>query len=144
MWVIENTDLFQHPAIQSVPNVDPFSIRKVRVLNGAHTALVSKAIPLGIETVREAVEHATIGPWLRNLIFDEIVPVVSTQVDGVETFAEQVLERFANPFLNHYLKDIALHHDTKVQVRLISTYNEYIQKFGQKPPLLHGILTDYL
>jgi tagaturonate reductase len=144
LWVIENTDLFQHPAIQSVPNVDPFSIRKVRVLNGAHTALVSKAIPLGIETVREAVEHATIGPWLRNLIFDEIVPVVSTQVDGVETFAEQVLERFANPFLNHYLKDIALHHDTKVQVRLISTYNEYIQKFGQKPPLLHGILTDYL
>jgi len=144
LWVVENTDLFKHPAIQPVQNVDPFSLRKVRVLNGAHTALVCKAIPMGIKTVREAVEHTTVGPWLRNLIFDEIVPVVNTQVDGVESFADQVIERFANPFLDHYLQDIALHHETKVQVRLLSTYNDYIRQFGQKPSLLHNILTDYL
>jgi tagaturonate reductase len=144
LWVVENGDLFTHPAIQSVQNVDPFSLRKVRVLNGAHTALVCKAIPLGIKTVREAVEHSSIGPWLRNLIFDEIVPVVNTQVDGVESFADKVIERFANPFLDHYLQDIALHHETKVQVRLLSTYNDYIRQFGKKPSLLHGILTDNL
>ena len=144
LWVIEKAHLFDHPAIQTVENVDPYSLRKVRVLNGAHTALVCKALPLGIKTVREAVEHPSVGPWLHDVIFEEIVPVVETQIEDIKSFADQVTERFANPFLNHYLKDIALHHNTKVQVRLLPTYREYLQQFDKPPALLHKILTDYL
>ena len=148
LWVIEEkgeaAPLFHHPALQRVGDVRPFSLRKVRILNGAHTALVCKALPLGIETVREAVLHPEIGPWLRALVFEEIVPTLERRVEGSGRFAEQVLERFANPFLNHQLADIALHHDAKVKVRVMPTYEAFVEAFGQKPGLLGEILSNYL
>ncbi|HRW05685.1 MAG TPA: tagaturonate reductase [Caldilineaceae bacterium] len=135
-------DLFVHPAIAVVDNVARYALRKVRILNGAHTALVAKALPMGLVTVREAVTHPEVGPWLRRLLFAEIVPTVADRVDGAAEFAEAVMERFANPFLEHKLADIALHHATKVEVRLRSTYNDYRAQRGTPPPLLHNLLTD--
>lgn len=147
LWAIEGAgrerDLFQHPAIKVVEDVERYSLRKVRILNGAHTALVCKALPMGIDTVLAAVQHEAVGPWLRRMLFEEIVPTVADRVDGAEPFAQQVLERFANPFLEHKLADIALHHDTKVQVRLLSTYREYERQHGHPPPLLHELLDEY-
>jgi len=116
----------------------------VRILNGAHTALVIRAMPIGIQTVREAVEHDAIHNWLEELLFKELCPVIEDQVDDAKPFATQVLDRFANPFLNHKLSDIALHQETKVQVRLMPTYREYVEKFGTKPPLLQELLQEYL
>lgn len=144
LWVIaakgKERDLFTHPAMHIVDDVAPYSLRKVRILNGAHTALVAKALPLGIETVREAVNDTVVGPWLRRVLFEEIVPTVADRVEGAAAFAEQVLERFANPYLDHKLSAIALHHETKVAVRLLPTYQEYQARFGHKPPLLAEIL----
>ncbi|MEZ4674295.1 MAG: tagaturonate reductase [Caldilineaceae bacterium] len=144
LWVIEGKgrarDLFAHPALVVVDDVERYALRKVRILNGAHTALVCKARPLGITTVVEAVTNDEVGPWLRRLLLEEIVPTVADRVDGGEAFAEQVLERFANPFLAHQLADIALHQETKVQVRLVPTYQEYEQQHGYPPPLLHELI----
>lgn len=146
LWVIEGVgherDLFAHPTIKVVVDVEPYSLRKVRILNGAHTALVAKALPLGIETVQEGVTHAAVGPWLRRVLFEEIVPTVADRVDGAAAFAEQTLERFANPFLAHKLADIALHHETKVQVRLGATYHEYLAQHGTPPPLLDALVRE--
>jgi tagaturonate reductase len=144
-WVIEGQgrerDLFAHPALIVVTDVERYALRKVRILNGAHSALVSKALPMGLVTVREAVAHPEIGPWLRRVLFEEIVPTVADRVDGAEEFAAQVLERFANPYLDHKLVDIALHHGTKVEVRLRSTYRDYLAQRGTPPPLLQALLT---
>lgn len=146
LWVIEGKgrerDLFTHPAIEIVEEVAPYSLRKVRILNGAHTALVAEALPMGIETVREGVNHPQVGPWLRRVLFEEIVPTVADRVEGAETFAAQTLERFANPYLDHKLADIALHHETKVQVRLGATYQEYLAQHGTPPPLLDALVGD--
>lgn len=146
LWVIEGKgrerDLFAHPAIDIIADVAPYSLRKVRILNGAHTALVAKALPMGIETVREGVNHPEVGPWLRRVLFEEIVPTVAGRVEGAEPFANQTLERFANPFLEHKLADIALHHETKVRVRLGATYQEYLEQHGTPPPLLDALVGD--
>ena len=72
------------------------------------------------------------------------MPTLEGQVEGPERFAEKVLERFANPFLDHRLADIALHHDTKVKVRLMPTYEASEEMFGQRPGLLGELLSDYL
>ena len=55
-------------------------------------------------------------------------------------FAREVLDRFRNPFLEHKLSDIALHHAAKVQVRLVPTKEEYRAKFGKEPPRLSEVL----
>ncbi len=133
-------DLFSHPAILPVDDVTPYALRKVRILNGAHTALVAKALPAGFETVRGAVEDPGMGAWLRELLFQEIVPTVSDRVDDAEGFAREVLERFQNPFVEHRLEDIALHHEDKMRLRLRPTREEYAEQTGEDPVILTEIL----
>ena len=144
LFAIEKTagalELFSHPAIVPVDDVTPYALRKVRILNGAHTALVAKALPVGFETVREAVEDPGLGSWLRELLFQEIVPTVSDRVDDAEGFAREVLERFRNPFVEHRLEDIALHHEEKLRTRLLPTREEYAEQTGEEPVILTEIL----
>jgi tagaturonate reductase len=132
--------LLRHPAVQQVERLEPYHLRKVRILNGAHTALVAKAMPMGIQTVREALETPEVRAWLERLLFDEIVPVLEGRTDDPAGFAQQTLERFANPFLAHRLSDIALHHAVKLQTRLAPTLADFRQRFGRSPEILTQIL----
>jgi tagaturonate reductase len=130
----------EHPAILRTADVKPYFLRKVRILNGAHTALVSK-VGLGrFPTVREALDDEATRTWLERLLFEEIVPTLEARVDGPERFARQTVERFRNPFLRHKLADIAVHHATKREVRLVPTHREFQAKFGRVPPLLDEVL----
>jgi tagaturonate reductase len=144
LWLVEgiqNVPVFGgHPAVQSVETMEPYYLRKVRILNGAHTALVAKARPLGFETVRQAVLDPEIGRWLERLLFDEIVPTLEGRTDRPEQFARQCLERFANPFLEHRLADIAMAHETKLRTRLVPTYEDFRSRFGRTPKLLGEII----
>jgi tagaturonate reductase len=143
LWAIQSktTPFIHHPAIVWTPDVQPYFLRKVRILNGAHTALLIKAWPRGFTTVRDAVLDAELGPWLERLLFEEIVPVLEGWVEGPAEFARQVLDRFRNPFFEHQLASIATHHAAKVQVRLTPTFAEYQAKFGRTPPLLQEVLS---
>lgn len=138
-WVIQDdtrAPLFKHPAIIRAKSVLPYSLRKVRILNGSHTSLVSKALPMGIATVREAIEHPVVGPWLKKLLNEEIIPTIQDRVDDPQGFAAATLERFGNPFLEHKLASIALNHQAKMRTRIMTTRDEYVAKFGKRPALL--------
>ncbi|MEO8620172.1 MAG: tagaturonate reductase, partial [bacterium] len=74
------------------PDITPYRKRKVHLLNGAHTLLVSVALQLGYETVREAITQPALNRFVRRAMLDEIAPTL--QVDGTEEFAEAVLDRF--------------------------------------------------
>jgi tagaturonate reductase len=145
LWAIENrlgADRFLHqPSVVWTPDVQPYFLRKVRILNGAHTALLVKAWPRGFRTVREAVLDQQLGPWLERLLFEEVVPVLEGRVEGPQAFARQTLERFKNPFVEHKLADIAVNHAAKVPVRLVPTRDEYRARFGRTPPLLEEVLS---
>ncbi len=130
----------QHPAIVRTPDVAPFFLRKVRILNAAHTALLIRAVAKGHALVRQAMDDEELCRWLEQLLFSEIVPTLEGRVEDGETFARQTLDRFRNPFLDHKFADIALHHANKVQVRLSSTQQEYVDRFAKRPPLLDELL----
>lgn len=145
LWAIEKQPrarLFEHPAIHWVDDTAPIELRKVRVLNGAHTALVCKALPMGIATVREAVNDPEVGAWLRRLLDEEILPTLETRTPGLRAFADSALERFANPFVEHKLSAIALNHEAKLRTRLIPTRDEYVVRFGKRPRLLDELLSE--
>jgi tagaturonate reductase len=143
-WAIEaktpNAALFNHPAIKLTADVMPYFLRKVRILNAAHTALVTQAVPRKIATVREAVTDSEIARWLNRLLFEEIVPVLQGRVEEPEAFAAQTLERFRNPFLVHKISDILSYHDAKVRIRLVPTRDEFEAKSGHAPPLLDAAI----
>lgn len=126
----------RHPAVIRTPDVQPYFLRKVRILNAAHTAMVGKAQAKGIVTVYEAMHNPEIVDWLNRLLFEEVVPILEGRVDKPAEFARQTLERFRNPYLEHKFADIAAYHDMKVKIRLESTRDEFVKKFGRSPPLL--------
>ncbi|BCU78125.1 tagaturonate reductase [Luteolibacter sp. LG18] len=142
-WAIEDPRGcgFEHPAITATNDISSYYLRKVRILNGAHSALVCRALPLGIETVREAVEHPEVGPWLERLLSEEIVPVLEGRCEDPAGFARATLDRFRNPFFEHRLSAIALNHEAKVAVRLLPTLADYRERFGREPELLSSILS---
>lgn len=115
-------------------SITPYRLRKVRLLNGAHTSFVSLAILAGCQTVREAVEHPALGTFLRAVLFDEIVP--SLDVPGAEGFAREVLGRFANPYLQHQLWDITLQGTTKFRVRVVPSIVDHARRTGSVPRAL--------
>ena len=142
-WALEgdasDLPLTGHPAVVTSPNITGYQLRKVRILNGAHSALVAKAMPMGIATVREAIGDPVVNSWLCNLLFGEIVPVLEGRVEEPELFARQTLERFANPFLDHKLSDIAKGHECKIALRLQPTLLEFRELFGKEPPILASL-----
>ena len=133
-----------HPAVRVVDDLDPIALRKVRILNGVHTAMVARfSSEYGdgsFVTVQDALADDAAREWVRGVLFEEIVPPIADRVDDAEGFARATLERFANPFLSHKLSDIALNHETKVQTRLQPTIADYEATFGQPPARLAAIV----
>lgn len=114
----------------------PYRERKVRVLNGAHTVTVPAALLLGLETVREAVEDPLMGRFIRRVVFEEIVPSLDIDPEMARSFAEDVLERFANPFIRHNLRDITFQQTMKMRVRVLPSMQSYVRKDGHLPSSL--------
>ena len=145
-WALEDHPASQfklkHPAITRTADVQPYFLRKVRILNAAHTALLIKAVSRGFTIVRDAVNDPELGAWLQKMLTEEIVPTLDGRVDGAQRFAEQTIERFLNPFLDHKFSDIELHHQSKIQVRLVPTAAEFATKFGRVAPLLSEVIRE--
>jgi len=141
-WAIQSEGSFplSHPAILVSPDIRPYFLRKVRILNGAHSALVAYALPKGLRTVLDCMKDPTTLAWLEGLLFGEIVPTLDGRVEDPEGFARDTLERFRNPFLEHQLASIALNHEAKVKVRLRPTLEEFHAKFGRECPRLGELL----
>ena len=149
LWVIENVPkrfvpFIQHPGITWVDDIDACFLRKVRILNGAHTGMVAKFLPQGFRTVRDVMQHAEACAWVRGLIFDEILPCIEERCEDPARFATQTLERLSNPFFEHKLADIAMGHEAKVTIRLKSSYDDYVGLYGEEPARLKDAMTKNL
>jgi tagaturonate reductase len=122
------------PGIVIAPDISPYRERKVRLLNGAHTLLVSAALPMGCETVREAITHPSLSRFVRQAMLDEIAPTLD--VEGADEFAEAVLDRFQNPYIRHALIDITLQATMKMRVRVVPVIVRSITRTGRVPQSL--------
>lgn len=144
IWAIEGEEELDQrlPFVQAGLNVvwtndlKPYQQRKVRILNGAHTWMAALGVLHGLSEVREVVEHPVYGEQLRSAIFDEIVPSVPLPEAEMRVYAEQVIERFANPYVRHKLTDIAMNTLSKFKVRLLPTLMAYQERTGELPPLI--------
>ena len=116
-----------------------FRNRKVRILNGVHTASTPVALLAGVEYVKDFVEDERFSPSLRSLVHDEIVPAFSDDADA-HKYGDDVLERFRNPALEHAFRSIALNSVAKSNTRLRPTLEDYFRLFGKLPPVLTGCI----
>jgi tagaturonate reductase len=115
------------------PDITPYRVRKVRILNGTHTAMVPVSFLSGNDTVAESMQDAVVSAFIRHVMMHEIVPSLDMARDEAEMFAHQVLDRFANPFVHHELMSIALQQTTKVDVRVLPSLHDYHTRTGRLP-----------
>lgn len=152
LWVIQGDEKVQavFPANQEgcnaifVDDVTPYKMRKVRILNGAHTTLVPVGYLYGTRTVRESVEDPVINKFLTKAIYEEIIPTLSLSKEELETFAKEVIERFKNPFIKHYLMSISLNSMSKYRTRVLPSVVGYLDKFNRLPERLVFALASYI
>lgn len=116
--------------------MEMYRTRKVRILNGAHTSLVPYAMLEGFKTVRECVEDPVMKEHIRKCVFDEIIPTLDLPKEELLDYANNVLERFANPYIKHYLASISLNSVSKFKVRVLPSILEYIKRFNKMPDTL--------
>jgi len=141
LWVIEGGDDLKAKLpfdktdldVKIVKDMQPYRTRKVRILNGAHTSMVPFSLLYGNETVKETVDNEFTGAFVNSAIFDEINHVLPMDKAELDSFAEEILDRFRNPFIKHKLADIALNSISKFKVRVLPSLLEYNEKFQKLP-----------
>lgn len=141
LWVLKKEPFVQKalPADSTGLNVifaddiHPYKQRKVKILNGSHTAMVPIAYLCGIDTVGEAVNDPVIGKFVRDFVFNEVNPTIALPQDQMTAFANSVIERYQNPFIRHELMSIALNSTTKFKTRLLPTLLDYVKIKGELP-----------
>ena len=111
----------------------PYKEQKVRILNGAHTSMVLAAYLAGHDIVRECMEDEAVRAYLEGALFQEIIPTLSLPREDCEAFARAVEERFANPYIDHRLLDIALNSVSKWRARVLPSVTAYLEKTGRLP-----------
>ncbi|HEX4628999.1 MAG TPA: hypothetical protein VH137_09440, partial [Gemmatimonadales bacterium] len=126
------------------PDISFHETRKLRLLNGTHTALAPLALLAGVRTVREAVEHPRLGALLRRVLFEEIIPATDLPAGAAEKFGRSVVERFRNPWLEHEWRVIATNQTAKLRVRVVPSILAYVQRRGRAPEGLTLCVAAYL
>lgn len=117
-------------------NVKIYKQRKVSILNGAHTVMAMPGILSGIKTVREAMKDATICSFVKKAVYEEIIPVIALPEQELIAFAEEVMNRFKNPFIHHSLTSIALNSVAKFKERVLPNILKYRAEYGTEPDCL--------
>ena len=147
LWVIEVDD--EHMSrvnsgeiniaglpILFVKSVKPYKERKVRILNGAHTAFAMLAWLCGFDYVREAVADPSVKSYIAEFLSHEVIPYLSLPPEELKAFADCVMERFENPFMDHSLLAIALNSVSKWSVRCMPSLLTYCRHNDSCPPCL--------
>lgn len=117
-------------------DVTPYKKRKVRILNGGHTSTVLGAYLSGCDIVLDFMNNEKIRTWLATLLFEEVIPTLDLSREELEQFANDVLDRFANPYIKHRLLDISLNSCSKFAVRCLPSLLAYEEKFRKLPERL--------
>jgi len=128
--------------VVSAPDLAPWRERKVRLLNGGHACLVFTGLLGGLVHVADAMNDDVHRAFLERCLREEVLPTLAG--DGLEAYLGDVLERFANPFLDHRLDAIRLNSHAKVHVRLLPAMRDHAARTGALPKGLVTALAAFL
>lgn len=126
-WVIEDRFVCGRPnwadhGAELVQDVAPYETAKLRMLNGAHSALAYLGLIRGYTFVHEAIADAEIRSIVQRLMCDEAAPgVACAPGQDLGRYASSLLQRFANRALNHRLEQIAVDGSQKIPQRWLDT-----------------------
>jgi mannitol 2-dehydrogenase len=113
-WVVEDHFPLGRPAlekvgVQFVPDVAPFELMKIRILNGGHATIAYPAALMDIHFVHEAMQNDLVRRFLDKVEHDEIIPIVPPVPDtDLEDYYRLIERRFANPKIGDTVQRLCL------------------------------------
>jgi fructuronate reductase len=140
-WVIEDKFAGPRPAweqrgAQITSNVHAYENAKLRMLNGAHSALAYLGLQRGHEFVHEGIADPELAPMIDTLMRDEAATsLTAAPGQDLSAYADALIERFKNPALNHRLVQIAMDGSQKIPQRWLETLSHH-QKLGRQCPVI--------
>ena len=87
----------------------------------------------GLNTVRECCEDELVGPFVRKVMFEELLPTLNLPEEELVKFANDVLDRFVNPFVKHFVTSIMLNSFPKFKTRDLPGLKTYLERKGTLP-----------
>lgn len=128
------------------PDITRFKELKLRLLNGTHTLTCGLAYMAGFSTVKEAMNDGDFYTFLSDLMFKELAPSIpyALEKEESEAFGKQVIDRFKNPFIEHFWINITLNYTQKIEMRVVSLLQEYYRKNKAVPPYMAAGLAAYI
>ncbi len=141
LWAVEKKGDIEKYIVEGVHNIEVvlttdiayYKKRKVRVLNGSHTNIVPAGLWEGAVTVYDCMQDKKLLDFMLATLNEEIVPFVSDNVEATKAFADSVLDRFSNPYLNHLLTSISLNSISKWRTRNLPSFKDYYLRHGKIP-----------
>ncbi|KRG68495.1 mannitol dehydrogenase family protein [Pseudoxanthomonas dokdonensis] len=126
-WVVEDDFRHGRPALEQVgvtmsADIAAHDQAKLRLLNGAHSSLAYIGLLRGHQTVAGAMDDPALAAFVERLMRRHIAPTLrmppAFDSDG---YISAILQRFANPAIQHQLSQIAWDGSQKLPVRLLGT-----------------------
>ena len=148
-WAVEDRFAAGRPAWERggtrfVAEAAPWETLKLRMVNGAHSAIAYLSALAGWKTVDEALRQPALRSYLEALMREEIEPTLPA-LPGLElaAYRERLLQRFANPALAHRTLQIAMDGSQKIPQRWLHTLRERLDR-GQSVDRLALALAAWL
>ncbi|MGV3555606.1 MAG: mannitol dehydrogenase family protein [Croceibacterium sp.] len=126
-WVIEDRFAAERPGwervgAQLVEDVAPYETAKLRMLNGAHSALAYLGLERGHTFVHEAVADRELRALVERLMRVEAAGSFEAAPEqDLNAYSEDLLARFENAGLQHRLIQIAMDGSEKIPQRWLET-----------------------
>jgi fructuronate reductase len=123
-----------------VADVAPYETAKLRMLNGAHSALAYCGLERGHVFVHQAVADPELRALIERLMRTEAAgSFAPAEGQDLDAYADDLLARFANPALQHRLIQIAMDGSEKIPQRWLETLAAQRAKDVECPSILTAL-----
>ena len=143
-WVVEDNFVAGRPewevaGVQMVHDVLPWEQMKLRMLNGSHSFLAYLGYLAGYAHINECMEDASFRAAARRLMLDEQAPTLRITDVDLTAYADSLIERFANPALQHRTWQIAMDGSQKLPQRMLEGIRVHLERGSAWPLLALGV-----
>lgn len=143
-WVIEDSFAAARPnwpGVQWVKDVAPHEMRKLRMLNGAHSYLAYAGTLAGHCFVHQAISDPALRAGARAVMQEAALTLPREMQAQARTYADALITRFENPNLHHRLRQIAMDGSQKIPIRILATIRD---RAGADSPALESAVANWL
>jgi mannitol 2-dehydrogenase len=135
-WVIEDKFVSGRPPFdlagaQFVPDVHPYEVMKLRLLNASHSAMGYLGYLAGHRYINDVIDDPAFRTYIRRMMDDEVTPLLPP-VPGVDLaeYKKTLVHRFSNPAIRDQVLRICLDGSAKMPKFILPSISEQLARGG--------------